>query len=172
MHSGRGLCEWETDSWAVGECGIQSAGFRVLGRATAPTRLSRTFRWCNGKTIRVRPCMKRVRWDWVALQAQLGRPREIRAADDIGCGPASVSSCLPLTATKPVVLKFYRVVSVASLAAVVYDKAIRPFSQPTASLASGQRPVLPECACITSPGRNITQDAQKKYPSATRHWYE
>lgn len=47
--------------WALGECGIQSAGFRVLGRATAPTRLSRTFRWCNGKTIRVRPCMKESR---------------------------------------------------------------------------------------------------------------
>lgn len=51
--------------WALGECGIQSSVSRVLGRATAPTWLSRTFRWCNGKTIRVRPCMKRAGWDWV-----------------------------------------------------------------------------------------------------------
>ena len=95
-----------------------------------PAARAASFAGATGKTIRVYPCM--IELGGIGCPLGLAwRAREIRAADSIGCGHCKVHQCLPLVVTKPVVLKFYRLTSVASLVAVIYDRgSSQPASEP------------------------------------------
>lgn len=134
------------------------------------------FRWCNGKMIRVYPCMRELGWlggIGGISGCPLGhawQPREIRAADDIGCWPcegvlrpsfnshqARGLEILPADECGVVVCR-------DSLIKAVSKQASQPASRNDEGLD-----FLDEPACISSPGRDMIQGARNYSRSHPHH---